>query len=69
MTDITKCSSETCTVRTLCWRWLAPDGEWQSYFNPAPDGGEDCPHFWQANGRDVYRMREQANNKEDRRWD
>ena len=32
MTDITKCFGEDCDKRDDCYRYTAPDGYWQSYF-------------------------------------
>lgn len=50
MPDISMCPSETCTVRTSCYRNKAsgtkPDEFRQAYFVEAPGVDENCPHYW-----------------------
>jgi len=51
MSDITKCANgKNCPLKASCYRWTAPDSEFQSYENfydktdPSP---KDCEHYWE----------------------
>jgi len=46
MADITKCGDDACPKRHTCWRWMAPAGEWQSYFAESPRKGDECDYYW-----------------------
>jgi len=43
--DITKCKGEGCKRREGCWRFKAPESEWQSYFASSPVG-KRCKDYW-----------------------
>jgi hypothetical protein len=53
MTDITKCdgrivtpdSATYCPHRESCWRFLAPEGHWQSWMSPPADMA-NCQAYW-----------------------
>lgn len=36
MSDITKCTGIDCPLREKCYRYTAPEGNWQSYFSEIP---------------------------------
>ena len=49
--DITKCSGQNCPVKEKCYRFTAPDSQYQSYFVIPPiktteEGELDCEHYW-----------------------
>ena len=46
MADITKCSGEGCPIKTLCYRFTAVNGSWQSYFDKPPFKEGYCDMFW-----------------------
>jgi len=47
MSDIAKCNDIHCPSKSLCYRFTAPDGVWQSYgqFNRESDA-YNCDMFW-----------------------
>ena len=50
MSDITKCTNDTCIIRHGCHRWTAPaDPLWQAYqrFEPhtTPEAYYNCAHY------------------------
>jgi len=48
MVDATKCKGEDCPYKDSCYRYMAKDEMYQSYFAEVPyDKGEDtCPYYW-----------------------
>lgn len=46
MTDICKCSGENCDKRETCFRYLAKDGYYQSYFSMP--NSKDCKSYWKV---------------------
>jgi len=51
MSDISKCSLETCPLKEHCYRWTAvPNPHWQAYSNfqytILEDGKVDCDGYW-----------------------
>jgi hypothetical protein len=53
MADITKCSGENCYQKDKCYRYIAPDGIWQSWadFRQGILPKDPCPDFWDINQR------------------
>lgn len=53
MTDITKCSGDSCPLKENCFRYKAKDSCWQSYFVGTPiDENGKCEYFWSFNNLD-----------------
>ena len=52
MSDISKCSGKGCKLKTMCHRFTAKAGEWQSYLATPPhtDKGKKCEMFWGEGG-------------------
>ena len=36
---------KNCDLANLCWRFLAPSDEWQSFMDPKERGAK-CAYFW-----------------------
>lgn len=54
MADISKCSGENCLKKLQCYRYIAPDGYYQSYFKTSPKKQfpkKECQHFWDIKTR------------------
>lgn len=45
MADISKCLGTGCPQKQSCYRYLAPENDWQSYMPPEWDGTE-CEYYW-----------------------
>jgi hypothetical protein len=47
MADISKCLGKDCPLKDKCYRYLAVDGGWQSYFTEIPFDNEtnNCKYF------------------------
>ena len=48
MTDISKCDGEGCRDKETCWRYKAPDDQWQSYGDFKPVDGGKCEDYWEV---------------------
>ena len=46
MVDITKCSGLNCPMKEKCYRYVAKEGMWQSYFMSPPFDGTGCSSFY-----------------------
>jgi hypothetical protein len=74
MSDITKCTNESCIIRKGCYRWTAPaDPLWQAYQRFYPTGysefsGDqmttyyDCDHHIPVHKNNPFTDREQGPN-------
>lgn len=52
MTDISKCNGENCPIKETCWRYLAPDGHWQSYMNYEYNKEKNkCDGYWKVESK------------------
>ena len=49
MSDIAMCLGGDCPVKENCWRYMAPESRWQSYFQAPPFTEEGCEYFWDMN--------------------
>lgn len=45
MADIAKCPGTRCPQKQSCYRYLAPEEDWQEYMSPEFDGTE-CEYYW-----------------------
>jgi hypothetical protein len=54
MADISKCNGYGCKKRDTCYRFTAPNSDYQSYFSivPVARNGE-CGEYWPNTGREV----------------
>lgn len=51
MADISKCDGRACPLKESCWRFLAPESDWQTYanFDAFFDHKENkCDHYWKV---------------------
>lgn len=53
MTDIAKCKGDGCTLKELCYRYIAKPSEFrQSYFANPPfeekEGKQNCEYYWEV---------------------
>ena len=56
MTDISKCDGIGCIKKYTCYRFLAPDGIWQSYMKiEVNERGKSCPYYWKVNSKSELR--------------
>ena len=66
MSDITKCTNESCIIRKGCYRWTAPaDPLWQAYqrFDPFHNGDYyGCNHYIPVHTNHPFTDREQEPN-------
>jgi len=48
MADISMCSGKDCPLKDKCYRYTAPQSEYQSWFTNPPIKEEDktCEYFW-----------------------
>ena len=46
MADITKCRGTGCPLKETCYRFLAMEGLWQSYFIDIPFKDGKCEYYW-----------------------
>ena len=53
MADITMCKGKGCTMKETCYRYKAPKGDYQSYFNESPINKEtkECEYYWVVDGK------------------
>jgi len=49
MPDIAMCNGDDCPVKKMCWRHVAPESHFQSYFSTPPHDDEGCEYFWDIN--------------------
>lgn len=57
MADISKCNGENCSVKEKCYRYTAPEDEYQSYVI-APykikDGKFTCDLYWGEGAQGIW---------------
>jgi len=58
MVDISKCKGEDCPINEECYRFVAPDSQWQSYFQAVPIEDGECLHFQPASPTEIQRWKE-----------
>ena len=51
MADITKCKGTNCNLASTCYRYTAPKGYLQAYFDTPPINKEinECEYYWKVN--------------------
>ena len=52
MADISMCSGKNCPLKKKCYRYTAPQSDYQSWFDNPPLKEEDdsCEYFWDNKG-------------------
>ncbi len=48
MSDITKCEGYGLAKCETCYRRIAPEHDYQSYFTESPVEDEDCEYYWET---------------------
>lgn len=46
MADITKCTNIECKMKSVCYRFTAEAGMFQSYSDFKPNSDNSCDYFW-----------------------
>lgn len=54
MADITMCKGTGCPHKELCYRYIAPESDLQSYFLDVPVKDGKCDFFWGENAQSVW---------------
>ena len=49
--DICKCHGDSCLKKESCYRYVAPDSSYQSYFVGTPDKDGVCTYYWKTEER------------------
>jgi hypothetical protein len=50
MSDISMCSGKDCPLKKKCYRYTAPQSDYQSWFNNPPIKDNECDYFWDNKG-------------------
>lgn len=52
MADISMCSGKDCPLKDKCYRYTAPQSDYQSWFSVVPYSTfvESCEYFWDNKG-------------------